>query len=306
MQHALLPQPGGCLRRPRHEQAVRSYCRASLARAPTLVEEAQVSLDASPAPAKTKSLRVLYLHGLESTPSSCARVALLRSAFTVSAPPLLTGRAEIGRRNSVLRCLLRLGVVRRVAAAVAAATLASALLLPSLLGAALTSLVCAALVVPPLALVVAKRKLLISLALESAVSNSLDIAAKAIAESRPDVLVGRSWGGGLASLLVAQHAWSGPVLLLAPGGATIARRLPPGSALATSLAAPLPPTAVGLVVHGESDTTCPVGDSVKLVGSAPRMRLRTVAGGHAMEGLGDGRLARFVLEAAGAGAALCE
>jgi len=45
---------------------------------------------------------------------------------------------------------------------------------------------------------------------------SVDLQAKALREFKPDIVVGSSWGGGIASILVAKQIWRGPTVLLAP------------------------------------------------------------------------------------------
>lgn len=71
-------------------------------------------------------------------------------------------------------------------------------------------------------------------------------AERAIAEHRPDLLVGSSFGGAVAVELYARGAWTGPAVLIAPahahfGGAT---RLPEGARV--------------IVLHGDADDVVPI------------------------------------------------
>ena len=200
--------------------------------------------------------RVLFLHGLESDPDApVGKVADLRSTFeAVDAPALHTGKLQFHRRNSVLRCLLRLPALRA-----AAALAAGSLLACSVSGAPLRlSLLCLAL---PLAWLAAVHKWLVSSAVEASVVASLTVARTAVKKFRPDVVVGSSWGGCLAALLVQQGDWDGRVALLAPAGRRIAQALPARSKIREQLLAPLPPRTVGVVVHGNRDTVVPLIDS---------------------------------------------
>ena len=200
--------------------------------------------------------RVLFLHGFESDPDAPqGKVADLRAEFeAVDAPALQTGKLQFHRRNSVLRCLLRLPALRA-----AAALAAGSLLACTVSGAPLrSSLLCLAL---PLAWMAAVHKWLVASAVEASVVASLAVARDAVTRFRPDVVVGSSWGGGLATLLVQQGHWHGRVALLAPAGRRIAQALPSASKTREQLLTPLPSRTVGVVVHGTRDTVVPPIDS---------------------------------------------
>mmetsp|Transcript_11769 Transcript_11769/g.26147 ORF Transcript_11769/g.26147 Transcript_11769/m.26147 type:complete len:241 (-) Transcript_11769:21-743(-) len=88
-----------------------------------------------------------------------------------------------------------------------------------------------------------------------AIHECMRIARKEIARFEPDVLVGFSWGGGVACWLLAERIWRGPTVLLAP------------TVQAMSWAAWLPfptlPSAVHLF-HAEHDGFCPTSQRLKL------------------------------------------
>jgi len=226
---------------------------------------------ASPPP----PLRLLYLHGLETDlrvpDTGKTKVAAMRSTFGGEAlvlPDLGTGRAAFDRPNSVLRSLLRLPQLH-AAAALAACSLAFV--------AATQPAHAALLSFAPLLLLALLAWTMVPAAVEGAVERSLAVAEKELGRSKVDLLIGSSWGGALAALCVQRGTWSGPVLLLAPAGARIGARCSPGSKLAQMLAAPLPPQARGLVVHGTRDKTVPLGDSEALCKHMPQA-LRVIKG----------------------------
>lgn len=117
----------------------------------------------------------------------------------------------------------------------------------------------------------------------------LEQQAAAIAEFRPDVVVGSSFGGALAVLLLVQGAWAGPTLLLAQASA----RFDPTLAL--------PPDVPVLLVHGTRDDVIDIEGSRRLArtGTPGRVRLVEVDDGHRLDGLlASDRLAELVREAA--------
>lgn len=77
-------------------------------------------------------------------------------------------------------------------------------------------------------------------------------ALEAVTQARPDVVVGSSFGGGLAMLLQQEGLWRGPMVLLAPAGAKL-------FGLKT-----LTTTAPVAILHGRHDDIVDVADSVEL------------------------------------------
>jgi predicted esterase len=117
----------------------------------------------------------------------------------------------------------------------------------------------------------------------------LEQQAAAIAAFRPDVVVGSSFGGALAVLLLVQGRWRGPTLLLAQAAA----RFDPDLAL--------PEGAPVLLVHGTHDEVIDIEGSRRLArtGTPGRVRLVEVEDGHRLDTLLEGeRLAELVREVA--------
>ncbi len=81
-------------------------------------------------------------------------------------------------------------------------------------------------------------------------------ALEAITEARPDVVVGSSFGGGLAMLLQQEGKYRGPLVLLAPAGAKLF------GITTISTAAPV------AILHGRADDVVPVQDSIALAAAA--------------------------------------
>jgi pimeloyl-ACP methyl ester carboxylesterase len=78
------------------------------------------------------------------------------------------------------------------------------------------------------------------------------VALKAL-ESKPEVVAGSSFGGGLAARLAAEGAWAGPLVLMAPAAVKLfgVGRLPARRGRCA-------------VVHGRGDEIVPCSDSVLL------------------------------------------
>jgi pimeloyl-ACP methyl ester carboxylesterase len=111
------------------------------------------------------------------------------------------------------------------------------------------------------------------------------VQADALASFRPDVLVGSSFGGAVALVLLQRGLWRGPTLLLAP--AVRARGLP----------FRLPAEVPVWLVHGLRDALIDIEDSRELAraGTPELVRLIEVDDDHPLRGLvASGRLAGLV------------
>ncbi len=93
---------------------------------------------------------------------------------------------------------------------------------------------------------------------QSAFTGPLESAVVALNEAAPNLLMGSSFGGGLAMELVHRGLWSGPLVLLAPAGRKLfgLAHLPGGRGRV-------------LVAHGRQDAVVPVAHSVELAASTP-------------------------------------
>ncbi len=142
--------------------------------------------------------------------------------------------------------------------------------------------------------------------LDIAVSDALEACVQVHRRTlvdQPDVLVGSSWGGLVAAVLIAEEVWTGPAVLLCPALRTMERRFPSlgvGTRSASHLIETLAELPEGVrsrmcIVHGTLDPTVPLADSREL-SSRTGIRLEEIEGGS--HGLGviveDGRLRRLV------------
>ena len=108
---------------------------------------------------------------------------------------------------------------------------------------------------------------------------------RAIGEFRPDVIVGSSFGGGVAVALLQRELWRGPTLLLAQ------------AALRMDQPCELPQDVVIWLVHGSRDDIVDPEDSRRLAscGSPDLVRLIEVDDDHPLRvSVLDGSLVRWV------------
>ncbi|MCA3012264.1 MAG: hypothetical protein INH41_07675 [Myxococcaceae bacterium] len=123
----------------------------------------------------------------------------------------------------------------------------------------------------------------------SDLSGAIETQARALAEGKPDVLVGSSFGGGIAVALLARGVWRGPTVLLAPAAAKL------------GVAAPLPEGVPVIIVHGLRDTVVLPEDSHSLAktGTPGLVTLLEVDDEHRLQSLVDsGQLAELVRQVA--------
>jgi pimeloyl-ACP methyl ester carboxylesterase len=116
------------------------------------------------------------------------------------------------------------------------------------------------------------------LAVARCLDDDMAQAAHAIERLQPEVLVGYSWGGGIATLCLERGVWRGPTLLLAPAGTMLnahAGRAAPSLAACLSRADALPAVTI---CHGDQDAIVGVDDSVALARTTDPDRCSLVRG----------------------------
>lgn len=123
----------------------------------------------------------------------------------------------------------------------------------------------------------------------SSLETALPGAERALAEFGPDVVVGSSFGGGVALALAARGLWPGGTVLLAPAWRLL------------GLSLPLPLGEPAVVLHGRLDEVVPLADSRALVaGRGPGVILVETGDEHRLlRVLDDGTLEWAILRAAG-------
>ncbi len=191
---------------------------------------------------------VLYIHGLESGPTGAKVRALQAAGFAVRARQMPCHPKRMRSDPWMIAYL----------AAAAFAVVAGAVAGPVALAVAVLA-------------VAAARGPIVALVVHRAVQASLAVQRAALAEGPVDLVVGSSFGGAIAHLLLLEGAWRGPTVLLCPASTRVAARAgrptPPGLA-----ALPVAVARRVVVVHGRSDEVVPFDHSVALVrGSAAHL-----------------------------------
>ena len=142
-------------------------------------------------------------------------------------------------------------------------------------------------------------------AIEEALEACVVIQRDAIAEARPDLVVGSSFGGAVLELLLARGHWEGPSLLLCPALRMARTRAGDGAGSWSGIDVDDVEARIGalpsevrervLVVHGDADSVVPLQDSRALC-TAAGLELEVIPGGsHALASLTEtGRLRALV------------
>jgi len=108
--------------------------------------------------------------------------------------------------------------------------------------------------------------ILVLLAKRKAVGYCLDQCMQAqrlmIELHKPGLIIGYSWGGGIACGLLNRGDWSGPTLLIAPAGEQMWGHA--GRALPTLRRGAIPSSAAVLTVHGDADAVVSLSESQRL------------------------------------------
>lgn len=201
-----------------------------------------------------RRLRVLFIHGFESGPKGRRSVALGRH-FECYTPwmrdelePLLRWR-----RNRVVHACIALFILLLALAFLAAYVTHNMGGLMASVPALLLCLVCVYFVL---------QSVVLTFIAHPAIHGCLQKQRAAILSFKPDVVVGSSWGGGIATYLLMEGAWRGPTVLLAPAGGIISRK-----ARFPLVSKPHIPPSVDYVhvVHSTLDRIVPVQDTIDLV-----------------------------------------
>jgi hypothetical protein len=247
----------------------------------------------------SKRTKVLFIHGLEGHPQGSKVLAMRAQGFRVHCADMKMSKFNLLKRNSILRSLLRLPEVRLGAL--------GALALP-ILGAKFDMFwpamgLCAG---GTIAMASVSQRFMGRACMES-LEACVELNRRAIAGFRPDVIVGSSWGGAVASELVRRRHWRGPVVFLAPAYVKV---LAAGGAPDTlerleelrRLSARQPM----VILHDRKDDVIPFEHS-EVLARGSSIQLKSVnAGGHRLLGLlEDGRL-RDAIHAIHAKAPSCE
>mmetsp|Transcript_22898 Transcript_22898/g.64315 ORF Transcript_22898/g.64315 Transcript_22898/m.64315 type:complete len:234 (-) Transcript_22898:303-1004(-) len=135
-------------------------------------------------------------------------------------------------------------------------------------------------------------------AAEDSLTRCLEIQRAAIADFNPDVVVGSSWGGGIALLALAEGLWSGPTVAIAPALHRVLRDAGELKYKWAEVEQRLAASAHCLtLVHGVADNTIPIADSETLAAAIHCELVRVDGGDHWLnDALLNGRLRELVVQ----------
>mmetsp|Transcript_58335 Transcript_58335/g.188931 ORF Transcript_58335/g.188931 Transcript_58335/m.188931 type:complete len:223 (-) Transcript_58335:312-980(-) len=135
-------------------------------------------------------------------------------------------------------------------------------------------------------------------AAEDSLTRCLEIQRAAIADFNPDVVVGSSWGGGIALLALAEGLWSGPTVAIAPALHRVLRDSGELKYKWAEVEQRLAASAHCLtLVHGAADDTIPIADSETLAAAIHCELVRVDGGDHGLnDALLNGRLRELVVQ----------
>lgn len=211
--------------------------------------------------ADNQAVRVLYMHGLESGPRG-RKVQALKSLFNVCSPNMHVS-VSFHKSNGIARHIMLSWPFMTACALLVAWSFALLQLFPERAW-LLILLSC-------LFVGMSTWRFFVRRGLRKAVNNSIEIQRQAIEAFKPDVVVGSSWGGGMALLCSHMHIWRGPVVALAPAITPFIKyRALDNITSIDDLTRTI--TNALVVVHGSNDTTIAPIDSERLISSLAHRR----------------------------------
>lgn len=200
--------------------------------------------------------RVMYVHGLESGPTGKKAKLLAEAGFDVTAVLM-----PCSQKYALRDPLIALWAIGSMALVIAAARSEWPLLAALAAGLAFGAFL-------PVKALVTRRVL----------ERSVEVQRRHLERTKPDVVLGSSFGGAVSLELLRRGLWRGPTVLLCPAHERVTergwQRRHPGLA-----GVPAEVVANVLVVHGTNDETVPIEHSRRLV-AGTRARLVTVDDDH--------------------------
>lgn len=236
-----------------------------------------------------KKPRVLFIHGLEGHPNGSKVQSLREQGFEVTAADMFMSVWSLKKRNSVIRHFLRIKEPWVVLAVIIGCLTVAAIAGWITLSNSIWFILC---VIFSIKLWVDLRgKEVAAQAMGASFDACIAIQTKALADAKPDIVVGSSWGGAITTALLAGGIWHGPAILLAPASELVSKKTRRDD-IDTTLeklknnCADIPV----IIFHDPSDDVVPFADSERLANVAG-LELRSVeAGGHRLLGLLAGQL----------------
>ena len=223
---------------------------------------------------KDASLRILFLHGLESSLNG-RKAAYLRAKYAhCECVDLQTSLWNFTRANCWVRHQVRNSRRLHVGAVVLA--VAAAVLRFADVTLFNGSLLAVLLLVPTLFMMWDAWPEMVSAATHAMMEACLERTERAVRKFHPDVVVGSSFGGAVAVFSLLSQFYTGPTVLLCPAHAEVNRRM----AFHWTGPHELPDETRIVIAHGSSDAIVSIEDSRQLARSDPRVRLHEIQGGH--------------------------
>ena len=224
--------------------------------------------------------KILYLHGFEEIKTS-PKPTFLTSQFGAK---FLDLGMYFTKRNSVLRY----GLTSIPALKILACTV---------IGGLLSTHFGVSCMIPCIASLVISlyyyRKCIVAEGVKGAFNKTLSLAEEEIKSTQPDLIIGFSWGGAIATKLLCDQTYKGNVLLLAPAGEKL-NEITSSSLLSypTSIKSKI------TIIHCTDDTIVPLSHSRMLKTKFSSVNLLEVSGqGHKLWGtIEDGTLKQSVSE----------
>jgi predicted alpha/beta hydrolase family esterase len=221
------------------------------------------------------AIRVLLATGIETGPHDSKAGVLAAEFHALCVPDMRVSVWQLWKRNCLLRCALCPNSAMHLLWLL---LFASAVLV--LAGGAHRPVIraCAALVAG------AALPRLVQEGVGAAFAASLEVQRSELRRFKPHVAVGCSWGGAVLLALRESGEWSGPLVLVAPARALVARCLPRRPTLGGLASGPTDVARAAdrsiLVIHGDDDPIVPLRDSVELCSREGYRLLVVPSGGH--------------------------
>lgn len=112
----------------------------------------------------------------------------------------------------------------------------------------------------------------------SVVNSCVQIQKEIINKHKPDILIGSSFGGGIALQLIKRKIWNGPTILLAPAGGLMSRKLLQWDL--QDIEPSILKDMLVVIVHGKNDDIVPIEDSYSLREKYNEIKIVEVEGDH--------------------------
>lgn len=218
-------------------------------------------------------VRVLFMHGIESSPGGRKATYLKKHFKNVLAVDMHTSIWKLNKKNSVLRNLLLQRDVQFIFAALLAVLTFYVVTDHTLSTTIAVLLWCA--------YSWRRRERVIGRAIYATLSNGVARQRNAILKFKPDVVVGASFGGAVAMFCILEDLYHGPVVLLAPAHRIVNRY----ARWDWTGKRTLPRDVKFVIAHGKKDRIIPIKDSRILAGQSSNCTLYEIEDQHRLRSL---------------------